>query len=430
MKKIPSDNSLESGFSLLFEGYNFAKKRYESLDTDIFKTRFLFENTICMKGEEAAKIFYNNEFFVRKDASPKRIQKSLFGEGGVQDLDGEEHKHRKQMLMSFMTHERVNNLIHIMDEQWNSSIKRWEKASYITLFDETLELIFRGVCQWTGVPLNKENAWERTVDFIAMVEAFGGVGPRYLRGRTGRSRSKKWIMEIIEKVRNNELKVEKDSPLYIISLHRDINGKLLDKRIAAVEVINVIRPTVAISYFMAFIGVALHNHPEYRKKLQLDQENLNEWFAQEVRRFYPFAPFIGARVKKDFNWNGYEFNKGTLVLLDLYNTNYDSRIWENPEEFIPERFADWKTNAYNFIPQGGGDHFTGHRCAGEWITIELMKQAINFLISKMEYNVPDQDLSISKTRIPTFPKSRFVISNVKRVADLADLRKMQKAQAR
>lgn len=69
---------------------------------------------------------------------------------------------------------------------------------------------------------------------------------------------------------------------------------------------------------------------------------------------------------------------------------------------------------FYLIPQGGGDYNTGHRCAGEWITIEIMKTALHILTTSMTYDVPKQDLRISLSRIPTLPRSRFIISNVRR----------------
>ncbi|WP_222707250.1 cytochrome P450 [Pontibacter qinzhouensis] len=52
------------------------------------------------------------------------------------------------------------------------------------------------------------------------------------------------------------------------------------------------------------------------------------------------------------------------MLLEVYGTHHDPELWENPEEFRPERFRDWKRIPFDFIPQGGGDHHTDHRCAG------------------------------------------------------------------
>lgn len=183
---------------------------------------------------------------------------------------------------------------------------------------------------------------------------------------------------------------------------------------AAVELINVLRPIVAISTFITFSALALHEHPKCKEKLLVGDGNVFEMFVQEVRRYYPFAPFIGARVRKNFIWNQYEFKEEMLVLLDIYGTNHDSRIWENPYEFQPERFKEWKGNSFDFIPQGGGTPDKGHRCPGEGITIEIMKASLDFLVNKIEFEVPDQDLSYSLVKMPTLPESEFVMSNIKR----------------
>ena len=121
------------------------------------------------------------------------------------------------------------------------------------------------------------------------------------------------------------------------------------------------------------------------------------------------------RVKQEFEWRGHHFDTGTWVLLDLYGTNHDRRIWGDPETFRPERFRDWSGSAFNFLPQGGGDHFANHRCAGEWITIELMKRAVHLLTWSMRYRVPEQDLRIPLSRMPAIPQSGFVISGVERI---------------
>lgn len=233
-----------------------------------------------------------------------------------------------------------------------------------------------------------------------------------LRQQMGKS--EKWIEGMIEQVRNNQLTIPENSAAYVIAWHRDLDGKLLNKHTAAVELINIIRPIVAIARYITFAALALYEHPECRQKIQNSEHNeYSEWFVQEVRRFYPFFPFTAAIVRQDFDWQGYHFPQGRRVLLDLYGTNHDPQIWENPEAFEPERFRHWDGSQFNFIPQGGGDYYTNHRCAGEWITIKVMKVTLNFLTQALEYNVPEQDLAISLSKMPTIPKSGFVISNVR-----------------
>ena len=97
------------------------------------------------------------------------------------------------------------------------------------------------------------------------------------------------------------------------------------------------------------------------------------------------------------------------MLLDLYGTNRHPDPWEEPDQFRPERFATWEGDPYTLIPQGGGDHHTGHRCPGEWIIIRLMKTAVGLLTRETAYQVPHQDLHVSTSRIPARPRSGSVL---------------------
>ncbi|WP_174234279.1 cytochrome P450 [Bacillus sp. V59.32b] len=412
--QIPVDKSLDSSLALLFEGYMFIQNRCRRYQSDIFQTRLLGEKVICMSGEEAGKVFYDTERFHRKGAAPKRVQKTLFGENAIQAMDGDAHKHRKLLFMSLMTPEKLKLLSNLTSEQWQARMNKWGNMNKVVLFDESQEILCRVACQWAGVPLQEEEVKHRATDFGAMVDAFGAVGPRHWQGKRARSRAEKWITEIIEKVRSGELNSPEGTALYAMAWHRELDDKPLDTQMAAVELINVLRPIVAIATYITFGALALYEYPECRKKLQSDKGDYIEMFVQEIRRYYPFGPFLGARVRSDFIWKGYNFNKGDLVLLDVYGTNHDTRLWERPNEFWPERFSEWNGSLFDFIPQGGGDHFKGHRCPGEWITIEAMKASMDFLTNHIHYEVADgQDLSISLVRMPTLPKSRFEITKVR-----------------
>lgn len=413
-KHIPHDKSLDNSIALLQEGYLFIGNRVNRYQSDLFEARLLGQQVICMRGEEAAKIFYNPELFQRKGAAPKRVQKTLFGVNAIQSMDGEAHLHRKLLFMSIMTPSHQKRLAKLAIDQWQASIKKWEIVEEVVLFDEAKDILCRIACHWAGVPLAETEAKERADDFSAMVDAFGAIGPRHWKGRWARTRAEEWIRTIIEDVRAGKLKAEEGSALYAIAFHRELDGSQLDTQMAAVELINVLRPIVAIATFITFAALALYEHPECKEKLQSGDGDYLEMFAQEVRRFYPFGPFVGARVRKDFMWNQCEFKEGMLVLLDMYGTNHDPRLWKNPNEFRPKRFKDWKGSLFDFIPQGGGDPAKGHRCPGEGITVEVMKASIDFLVNKIEFEIPDQDLSYSLSKMPTLPESGFVMKRIRR----------------
>lgn len=110
-------------------------------------------------------------------------------------------------------------------------------------------------------------------------------------------------------------------------------------------------------------------------------------------------------MKKYFHWDGNDFKEGTLVLLDLYGNTHHPDVWKDPNAFNPERFKDWNRSPFDFIPQGGDDYITGHRCAGEWLTIEVMKKCLDILVNNMDYTVPKQDLFLTMNQVPTVPIS-------------------------
>lgn len=98
-------------------------------------------------------------------------------------------------------------------------------------------------------------------------------------------------------------------------------------------------------------------------------------------------------------------------MVDVYGTNRDPRRWSAPDEFFPERFAGRDVDPYELIPQSGGDPETGHRCAGELITVELTKVALYELV-RLAYELPPQDLGVPLNRIPTRPRSGIVMTRV------------------
>ncbi|MFS0726307.1 cytochrome P450 [Paenibacillus sp. 1P07SE] len=412
--QMPREQGIDHSLSLMREGYLYILNRRHSFNSDVFETRVLGKKVICMGGKEAAEVFYDTEKFKRKDAAPNRVVQTLFGKNGVQALDGEAHKHRKEMFMSIMSRDGLEKLTDITKKQWELAVEKWELMDKVILYEEVQEIMCRTACQWAGVPVREDEVKKLTNDLEAMFESAAAIGPAHWIGRHARNQVEKWIEELINEVRNGKVTPPENTALHRFAWHRDLEGNLLDTETAAVEVINILRPIVAIAIFINFTALATHHYPEERKKLESGNEKYAQMFIQEVRRFYPFFPFVAALVKKEFTWNNYKFEEGTLTFLDLYGTNHDPKIWDNPEVFNPVRFAEWDGSPFGFIPQGGGDYFMGHRCAGEWVTIEVMKVSLDYLVNQMNYEVPDQDLSFSMVSIPSIPHSKVVIKNVKR----------------
>ena len=412
MSQIPRDGTFDSTRALIREGYDFVSSRCQRYGTDVFRTRLMLRPAFCARGEEAARMFYHPDRFTRKGAFPPMTLLLLPDFGSAVLLDGEAHRWRKRMLMSLMTRDSILRVAELMAARWRSRMGRWEGGGDVVLLREAQEILCGAACEWAGIPLAEDEVPRRARELASMTEGAGAVGPRALRGMVLRSRTERWVRDIIRRVRSGALEAREGSPLRALAGHHDINGELLDVRTAAVEMINLLRPTVSVAWFVTFAAHALHAHPGSRRRIEAGDDDYLELFVQEVRRFYPLFPLVAGRARYAFTWRDHRFERGSWVILDLYGTNHDPGAWEEPERFWPERFRRWNGSAFNFIPQGAGSHADTHRCAGEWTTIELLKTASRLLATAMHYEVPEQDLSIDLGRIPAAPASGFVIRNV------------------
>ena len=408
---IPRDIAFDSSVAFLQNGYNFIADRCRDYGSDIFQTRIMLRPVYCVTGEEAARMFYVPGRFTRNHAMPPTTLSLLQDKGSSLTLTGEEHARRKEMFMALMGPARLQQLVEIFEQEWQAQLPRWQTMHSVVLHSEAEYILCRSACRWVGITLDETQARQRTVELSAMVDGAGSIGPRNWNAQLLRQRTEHWARDLIHQARSHS-RTDPHTPLDIIAHHTAVHGHGVDYRTAAVELLNLLRPIVAVARYVTYSALALHHHPGYRQRLGNGEEGLAELFANEVRRFYPFFPAVGGVALEPFEWRGHHFHQGDWVLLDLHGTNHDSRIWQQPERFYPERFLDWDRSPYNFIPQGGGEYSHGHRCAGEWLTVEVIKSALKMLTSGMNYQVPEQDLGIRLSRMPAIVQSRFVIDQV------------------
>lgn len=409
VRAIPREPGLDHTLSLLREGYRFIGERCQTYGSDIFETRLMMSRVFCTRGEEAARIFYEPSRFTRRGALPPNALMLLQDYGSTMMLDGTAHSHRKRMLLGLLNRQASERITQLAAEQWRSRMETCE--GQVVLHDAVEDILCRAACTWAGIELDETEARARTREFSAMIDGAGAVGVRNARGQALRTQTERWARGLVQDVREGSFQPPSDCALAVIAGHRDEHGELLPVNVAAVELINLLRPTVAVARYLTFAALALHQNPQYREALAAGDDNSLHSFVQEVRRFYPFFPMVGGRALQPFEWRSHLFLPGDWVLLDLYSTNHDPATWEKPNAFRPERFDGWDGNPYTLIPQGGGKQEAGHRCAGELLTIALMKTLVRELAS-MRYVVPRQNMWIDLGRMPAIPGSRFIMRNV------------------
>ncbi|KAL4338559.1 hypothetical protein AHAS_Ahas12G0222300 [Arachis hypogaea] len=80
---------------------------------------------------------------------------------------------------------------------------------------------------------------------------------------------------------------------------------------------------------------------------------------KETLRLHPPGPLlVSHKAHEDVEMSGFMIPKNAQVLVNIWAMGKDPSIWENPNEFMPERFLDSKIDIhghdFEFIPFGSG----------------------------------------------------------------------------
>lgn len=407
MPDIPKDEALDSSIALKSEGYEFVANRCRRFGSEIFAARLLGESFYCMRGPDAARMFYEPDRMTRSGALPTFVLHLLQDEGSVATLDGAAHRCRKAMFLEMMSEARLDELAGFVRDDLLEQLQGLAGFGPVALHDVFRHVLTRTACRWAGIELSTEELAELADELGAMIEEAGNPGPMNWIARGRRMKSEGLIRRIVADVRAGRVEAEPNRALGIVTSHRDLSGAFLDEDVCTVELLNVVRPIFAVARYLVFLMAALRDHPQLRPRLT-DDSAYRKAFVQEVRRLTPFFPVVAGIARQGFEWRGHHFEAGDRFLLDLYGTTHHEAVWPRADEFSPDRFLSGPGDAYTMIPQGGGDHLVNHRCPGEWATIRIMEAVLAAMVREVDYDVPPQDLSVDLSAFPTLPKSGFL----------------------
>ncbi|WP_432577604.1 cytochrome P450 [Kineococcus arenarius] len=383
------------------------------------RSRLLGRPAVVVRGAQGVRAFYDSSLVARRGAVPGALSHVLFGRGAVHGLDDAEHRVRKDLFTTALAPERVDALVAAAAEEWERAVRRWPDRDRVVVFDEAVAVLGRAVLRWSGAGAGEATDTARAADLAAIVDGFGSAGPRFLRAVRARRRCERWAAQAVRDARAGRRPAPAGSALALVAEHRDPHGRPLDERTAAVELLNVLRPTVAVAWLVAQAAVALHGEPRWRHAVAAartggpDASGTAVAVAHEVRRRYPFVPALATRLRRDAEVAGHRLRAGDRIVLDVVGTHRDPGAWPAPEEFDPGRFegAGLCPASQGFVPQGGGDASTGHRCPGESATVRLLAQAVEVLCA-LELVVPPQDLRMPARPVPSRPASGFFVTRV------------------
>lgn len=162
-------------------------------------------------------------------------------------------------------------------------------------------------------------------------------------------------------------------------------------------------------------GIAeLINHPNVMEKVQkeidsvvgrnriLEESDISnlpylQAIVKETLRLHPGGPLVVRESTEDCVISGYEIPEGTRLFVNVWALGRDPNQWENPLEFIPERFLseEWRQGKNQFLDVRG-QHFSllpfgsGRRsCPGASLALQVVPTVLGIMIQCFDWKVRD-----------------------------------------
>ncbi len=279
---------------------------------------------------------------------------------GVLVTDGEEHDHYRSLMETPFHPSQLPNYTQMMIEQTERIMSTWQDSQTVDMLVEGRKIALLIIMQtlfskdaWDDIP----HIWNPILKTIQYVSPGAWILWRKIP-RLGYGKSLKavddYLYGIIEE-RRKKKDGGNDLLQHLIDAGLDDNttrDQMLTMLIAGHDT-----STALLAWTFALLG----QHPEIHSYVvqEVDQTEgkfqLLDNVIKESLRLYPPIHIGNRRVAEDVEFAEGKVPAGERMFYSIYLTHRDPSIWENAEEFCPERFSHGrKTPPMSYIPFGGG----------------------------------------------------------------------------
>lgn len=188
-----------------------------------------------------------------------------------------------------------------------------------------------------------------------------------------------------------------------------INGSVLIRIVS--DLILAAGDTTAYTMEWTLYLLAKHQNEQSLLRERIDKvNNTGQYlknFIRETLRLYPVAPFLTRIFPNEINIGNYKVPSGSLVLVSLYTSGRDSKFFDRPNDFVPDRWLRESNNNLKSMQLASVPFAIGARsCIGKKIAetqlqITLKEIVKNFNVELL--NEDEIDIVLKLITVPSRP---------------------------
>jgi len=326
---------------------------------------------------------------------------SVLGPRSVITLTGPEHMRQRKLLLPPFHGERMRAYEQTIVQATRRDMATWTLGRPMRLSAHTrnitLEVILRAVF---GVEAERMGGLKGAIGelaeptrTLAMLRfALSKPGKDRPPGELGKALDRLDTLIYAEIARRREQRDlgEREDILSLLLQARDEDGQALTDGELRDELVSLLlagHETTSTSTAWAIERLVRHPRALARLVAEIDRGEEHEnsqAVIHETLRCRPVIPGVVRLLHEPLSVAGYELPVGTRVVASIHLTNRNPRVYEDPQEFRPERFLGVQPDTFAWIPFGGGIR----RCIGASFAMLEMKTMLRTMLAELHPSVP------------------------------------------
>jgi cytochrome P450 family 135 len=359
---------------------------------------------VVVSGPEAVKTVFTAPPHVAPSAAGNSPVRPVMGPRSVIVLTGAEHMRQRKLLLPPFHGERMREYAQTIVQATRADMAGWPLERAMRLQERTraitLEVILRAVF---GVEAERMAPLRDAIgDLLAPMQPWRMVlfalrRPSVQRppGAIGRAldRLDAVIYDELAKRRAQEDLSQRTDILSLLMQARDEDGEPMTDGELRDELVTLLlagHETTATSVAWAIERLVRHPDKLTRLVAEIDAgddggaESYMTAVVNETLRVRPVVPIVARMLTQELEVDGYALAAGTRVTPSIYLTNRNARVYEQPAEFRPERFAQGGPETFAWIPFGGGIR----RCIGASFAQLEMRLMLATMLRELHPSLP------------------------------------------
>ncbi|MFN8432574.1 MAG: cytochrome P450 [Anaerolineales bacterium] len=355
----------------------------------------------------------------------------ILGEG-LLTSEGDEHLAQRRTLQPAFHRHKMEEYLPLMNENTLAHIASWKNGERVDMSDGMMRLTLN-IALWsffgsapTGAVEKVSDAMKTLVRLFPLAqmplpESARSLFPSF-------SQAKADLSAVTEALLKNPQSEHAKRALVNI-LKENHKDQFTDEQIHAHALTFLLAGHETTALLLAWCWDMLAHHPNVQAILQAEADSvLGDRFpnpddiqkliytravVKETLRMRPPAWAMGREAVQDCEIGGQHIPAGSTVILSQWVTQHDSRFYDEPLHFRPERWFDLEgssTPRYSFFPFGGGSRF----CIGEHFAMTEAIAILAVVARRWNISPAQRELAIPKPSVTLRPEKNLNVIVTKR----------------